>query len=100
MKEEEKFINFVQSHPEYYKDESNLYLSFLEFLKDKAQTLEQLFQRFPGIASKDMHFILEYLEKIKLIERIPAGNKVFYYATDLARKLLDEYSKTWHDFRF
>ena len=106
MEQKEKFIQLIQEHPEYYKlfpqepGDSKLYLSFLNFVRAQAKSLEQLFQRFPGIEQEDMQIILEYLIKIGLITRISAGAKIYFYATDNARTLLEEYEKTKHDFDF
>ncbi|MDO8538787.1 MAG: hypothetical protein Q7S21_07965 [archaeon] len=106
MEEKEKLIQLIQEHPEYYKlfpqeqGESKLYLAFLDFVKSQAKSLEQLFQKFSGIEQEDMQIILDYLIKIGLIEKISASNKVFFYATDNARILLEEYEKTKLGFDF
>lgn len=106
MEQKEKFIQLIEEHPEYYKlfpqeaGESKFYLSFLNFLRTQAKSLEQLYEKFSGISAEDMRIILEYLIKIGLIAKISAGTKFYFYATDNARTLLEEYEKTKHDFDF
>ena len=106
MEQKDKFIQLIEEHPEYYKlfpqeqGESKLYLGFLNFLRTQAKSLEQLFQRFSEISQEDMQIILEYLIKIGLVTRVSAGTKIYFYATDNARILLEQYEKTKQDFDF
>jgi hypothetical protein len=40
------------------------------------------------------------LIKINLLQKIFAGTKTYFFATDTARSLLEEYEKTKHGFDF
>ncbi len=92
MKPEDKFIAFLEVHPELYPlSQSAFYIDFLKTMSLQAKTSEQFSQLFPKIDQKDLELIVFSLQKLKLVSRTTVGEKKFYYISPLGKEFLEKY---------
>ena len=94
MDDEEEFVKFVMSRPEYYHiSKSKIFLQLIDFLSSGAKSTQVVYQQFTNIEAQDLDQMLDTLVAVGLADKIFAASNVLFFATPDAKILIEKIKK-------